>query len=420
MELREVKKVSKVYMFPEDWMTMRLCDLADIVTGSTPPTHDLSNYGDEFLFASPADLGSSKYIDETEKKLSAKGFKYSRKFPKGSILFTCIGSTIGKSGMARFAITSNQQINAVLPNKNYNSDFLFYSLSYLSPSIKALAGEQAVPLINKTQFGLTWVTLPTLPEQAAIATALSDMDALIAQTETLIAKKKAIKQGVMQRLLSPVDADGKMKEGWVERRLGDCMSTSPQYGLNASATAFDQSLPAYLRITDITEDGKYSTKNIASVNSPLSSFFYLQKGDIVFARTGASVGKTYLYRISDGPLVFAGFLIRIQCDPMILLSEYLFYYTHSKPYYDWITANSMRSGQPGVNGNEYQELRFWMPHDVEEQLSTVKGLQGMSDEIDHLGLKVAKLSEMKQGMMQSLLTGKIRIHQQTHEPATTI
>src|SRR3989338_7921989 len=109
-------KQTEVGLIPNDWIVNRLEDIGNIATGSTPPTRDRSNYGEEFLFVSPSDIGNFVYINDAEKKLSSKGFALSRKFPKNSTLFVCIGSTIGKTGVASKELTSNQQINAVFPS----------------------------------------------------------------------------------------------------------------------------------------------------------------------------------------------------------------------------------------------------------------------------------------------------------------
>ncbi|HEX9504082.1 MAG TPA: restriction endonuclease subunit S [Patescibacteria group bacterium] len=243
---------------------------------------------------------------------------------------------------------------------------------------------------------------PTKEEQTAIATALNDADKLVSELEKFIVKKRNIRQGAIQELMRP-------KEGWVEKRLGDCLLQNPDYGINAAAVPFNESLPLYLRITDITEDGKYSKKNIVSVNNILSSAYYLENSDLVFARTGASVGKTYLYDPRDGKLVFAGFLIRVKPNPEILMPEYLKYFTQIKSYRDWIQTNSMRTGQPGINGNEYQELILNLPPDVNEQRHIAEILTDMEEEIEILQKKLEKFKMIKQGMMQELLTGKIRL-----------
>jgi type I restriction enzyme S subunit len=145
-------KDSPLGKIPYDWEVVRISDYGKVYTGNTPPTNDLENYGVEFLFVSPSDLGSDKYILNTEKKLSKKGFSFSRKFPPGSVLFTCIGSTIGKAGVASIELTSNQQINAIEVDGKYSNEFLYYALENNANKIRLLAGEQAVPILNKSQF----------------------------------------------------------------------------------------------------------------------------------------------------------------------------------------------------------------------------------------------------------------------------
>jgi len=196
-------KQTELGEIPEDWMCVKLVDIAELGTGNTPPTMDSSNYGSDYLFVSPSDLGWHKWVKNTDKKLSLKGFNLSRNFPANSILFTCIGSTIGKIGIAPFELTSNQQINAVFPNGSCNSEYIYYSLDYAVPRIKILAGHQAVPIINKTEFGETLIPLPTIKaEQTAIANVLSVMDSEIDLLENRLSKTQQIQQGMMQELLT--------------------------------------------------------------------------------------------------------------------------------------------------------------------------------------------------------------------------
>ena len=128
---------TEVGLIPEDWEVKSLGTIAAIVTGNTPPTRDPANYGDVFLFVSPVDLGLTKHISRTEKMLSDKGFSISRPFPPGSILFVCIGSTIGKCGITSRTLTSNQQINAILPSAEMSSDYLYYAVSAIAPKVKS-------------------------------------------------------------------------------------------------------------------------------------------------------------------------------------------------------------------------------------------------------------------------------------------
>lgn len=186
----------------EDWEVKKLGEIAEIATGTTPSTRDLDNYGSDFCFVSPTDLGEVKYISQTVKNLSKKGFNISRKFPKHSILFTCIGSTIGKSGITTFEMTSNQQINAVFPNNSFSTEFLYYYLNLISDKIKSSASEQALPMINKTEFEKILISLPNLLEQTRTAMILSDMDLELEALSQQLEKVRQIKQGMMQELLT--------------------------------------------------------------------------------------------------------------------------------------------------------------------------------------------------------------------------
>lgn len=99
---------------------------------------------------------------------------------------------------------------------------------------------------------------------------------------------------------------------WVEKKLGDYLLQNPEYGIGAAAVPFDNKLPTYLRITDISENRTFISENKVSVDAEVTDSQYLVEDDIVFARTGASVGKSYRYKNEDGRLVFAGFLIRVK------------------------------------------------------------------------------------------------------------
>ena len=160
---------------------------------------------------------------------------------------------------------------------------------------------------------------------------------------------------------------GVIPEDWEVIPLGKGLSGRPSYGINAPAVPYSDRLPVYIRITDITEDGQYNPSNPVSVKSADSEKFYLEDGDIVFARTGASVGKSYKYRPSDGQLVFAGFLIRVHPDSINLHAPYIAAYVTTGPYWRWVQLMSMRSGQPGINGNEYALLPIPKPPITEQR-----------------------------------------------------
>jgi type I restriction enzyme S subunit len=201
---------------------------------------------------------------------------------------------------------------------------------------------------------------------------------------------------------------GEIPEDWKIEKLGDCLLGAPQYGINAPAVQYTDSLPIYLRITDITDDSRFSPENITSVRYVNGDKYVLKAGDLVFARTGASVGKTYLYKPEDGKLVFAGYLIRVKANQAKLLPSYLAAYVKTEHYWNWVRAMSMRSGQPGINGTEYAQLPIPLPSPT-EQHAIATALSDVDALITSLDRLIAKKRDIKQATMQQLLTGKTRL-----------
>lgn len=201
---------------------------------------------------------------------------------------------------------------------------------------------------------------------------------------------------------------GVIPEEWEVKTLGECLLKNPEYGINAAAVPYSDNLPVYIRITDISDDGKFLSAGKTSVNNIDSNKFLLEKDDIVFARTGASTGKTYLYSSNDGELVFAGFLIRVKVNPNKLIASYLKSYTETGTYWNWVKIMSMRSGQPGINGNEYAQLQIPLPP-LPEQQAIASALSDVDALITALEQLIIKKRNIKQGAMQQLLTGKKRL-----------
>jgi type I restriction enzyme, S subunit len=201
---------------------------------------------------------------------------------------------------------------------------------------------------------------------------------------------------------------GVIPEEWEVASLGTCLTSSPDYGINAPAVRYSDNLPVYIRITDITEDGRFSPDKRVSVNSASSGNYFLKDGDIVFARTGASVGKSYRYNPKDGLLVFAGFLIRVRPDVQKLLPDFAAAYVTTGAYWQWVRLMSMRSGQPGINGNEYTQLPIPRPS-LHEQRAIAAALSDVDGLIGGLEQLIAKKRDLKQAAMQQLLTGKKRL-----------
>ena len=190
--------------FPEftgEWEKCVLGDYGKVVTGNTPPTKDIENYENgTYLWASPADLGTHKLISETKTKLSSKGFTKTRPLSKGSVLVTCIGSTIGKTGMATREMSTNQQINSIVVNENNDNEFVYYVVQSAFPHYLSSIAVQAVPIISKSSFELLPSKRPSLQEQNKIGKFLSLLDERISTQHRLIDRLQSLIKGIMVKL----------------------------------------------------------------------------------------------------------------------------------------------------------------------------------------------------------------------------
>jgi len=197
--------------FPEfwdagEWEVKSIAQIGDVITGNTPRTSELRYYNGEKPFVSPADISDSRYIYRTKTTLSEEGFRQTRPVRANSILFVCIGSTIGKIAQTIEECATNQQINSVVPYPEYSDDFIYSALEHQSSEIAKLAGRQAVPIINKSLFSEVLLWIPTIfSEQVKIAACLSSIDNLIIAQTQIIDTLKAHKKGLMQGLLPSVD-----------------------------------------------------------------------------------------------------------------------------------------------------------------------------------------------------------------------
>lgn len=192
------------------------------------------------------------------------------------------------------------------------------------------------------------------------------------------------------------------EEEWKETTIGG-VSNSFDYGINAAAMPYD-GINKYLRITDIDESSHQfnqnglTSPNVGNIN--LDSYI-LEEGDITFARTGASVGKSYIYDKNDGKVIFAGFLIRAKIKKE-MNPFFVFFNTLTKRYEKYIKLISQRSGQPGMNTNELSNYLFYIPAGNKEQKAIVECLQSLDLMIRTITKKIESLKQMKQACLISM------------------
>ena len=241
--------------------------------------------------------------------------------------------------------------------------------------------------------------LPSLKEQTHIADFLKKLDERITAQEKLVASLKKYKRGVMSVLLSSKDNPYYSSETWEEVSLCD-VASGFEYGMNAAATIYDGS-HKYIRITDIDDSSHlYIQDELVSPEGQVEEKYRVRENDILFARTGASVGKSYCYQRSDGNLYFAGFLIRIHINSDVDCS-YVFQNTLTEAYRRWVMLESARSGQPGINAEQYKQYRFLLP-----AIETQKKISFLASNLDTLISKgeslLSQLEQTKAALLQQI------------------
>jgi type I restriction enzyme S subunit len=432
-------KQTEVGLIPEDWNCYQISDLLknNMIIGHLDGNHgslypkasEFVNFGVPYVTANDFVSGRVEFknvrfvtperASKFQKGLAKNGdvlFAHNATVGPTTVLQTDLEFVILSTTATYFRTDNEKLLNAYLR-------FFFESKSFVSQyfAVMRQSTRNQIPITAQRKF---FIPIPsTLTEQKAIATALSDVDELIAKLEKLIEKKKAIKQGAMQALLNgkirlndfktslnnKQSKVGSIPDDWKLIPLKDCLSENLKYGIGAAAITFNTSYPTYLRITDIDENGTLIKNGLKSVNHFDAINYVIDEGEIVFARTGASVGKSYLYDPKDGKLVYAGFLIKARPNPSVLIPFYLKAYVSTNQYWKWVTAMSMRSGQPGINSVEYGTLPIPIPPNIEEQKAIAKIIIEMVTQIEMLEIKKNKLHLVKQGMMQELLTGRTRL-----------
>jgi len=372
---------------PEGWSVKKLKEVAQVITGSTPPTSDINNYGNDYLFVSPVDINSNiKYIIQTNTKLSLKGFNQCRVIRSGSPLFVCIGSTIGKIAIAGTDLVTNQQINSCVIKNGFNNEFLYYQLSSQAQKIRLLAGEQAVPIINKSTFEKIKLLFPPLPEQEKIAEILGTWDEAIEKLSNLIEQKKLLKKGLMQKLLTGKTRLPGFTQPWKEVKLGEiCNITTGKLDANA-----------------MVENGQYKFFTCAKETYLIDNYAFNTEA-LLISGNGANVGYIHYYKGK-----FNAYQRTYVLDKFTL-NIFLVKYLLDQFLSNRIEKEKKAGNTPYIVLDTLAKMKLYLPIDISEQQAIADVLSTADDEINLLNQKLEALKEQKKGLMQQLLTGQIRV-----------
>ncbi len=270
--------------------------------------------------------------------------------------------------------------------------------------------------------------LPPLAEQREIAgfldRATGRVDALVARKrrllELLAEQRQALITHAVTRGLDPhtptrptnINWLGNVPEHWEVKRLKHLLSEPLSYGANESAEGDDPDHPRYIRITDIADDGRLRDETYRTLEPDAAADYLLQCGDLLLARSGATVGKTYLYRDDIGSAAYAGYLIRARFRDSDVTASFVRAFTESRSYWEWVRSIFIQSTIQNISAEKYAVLPIPLPPPA-EQRAIVAHLDAATGWLDALSAKVSaalgRLAEYRAALITAAVTGQLDV-----------
>ena len=398
--------------FSDEWETKRVSEFGDIVTGETPSIKITAFWDGSYPWITPTDITSDRDMIASERMVTQEGLNSIRRsLPPNTVLVTCIAS-IGKNAILKTTGSCNQQINAVVPNTAHNAEFLYYLFEHNSNYLLGNAGVTATPIISKSVFSEFVFQVPPLSEQRAIAEALSDVDGLLNALDALIAKKQAIKQATMQQLLTGKTRLPGFSGAWEMTRMGQIGSI---YGGLSGKSKIDFGVgnARYVTFLGVLENIILDTCHTERVHvGSGESQNRVMKGDLLFNASSETPGDLAIGAVMGEQLdnlylnsFCFGFRIHDEKKHVPLFLAYFFRGSVGRAIMNALAQGATRYN---MSKSQFLALELSIPSG-DEQRAIASVLSDMDAEITALEQRREKTRAIKQGMMQQLLTGRVRL-----------
>jgi type I restriction enzyme, S subunit len=395
-QVPEGYKQTEIGVIPKDWELQTIGDLASVSSGGTPSRINPAYWNGSIPWITTTQIDFN-VINDAEQFITQDGLTSSaaKLFPPGTLLMAMYGQgkTRGKVAILGVKASTNQACAAILLNKNLESSYIFHYLINQYEAIRNLSNTGNQENLNGLIIKSIKIPLPPLPEQRSIAQALSDVDALIAALDKLIAKNRHLKTATMQQLLT-----GKMrlpgfKGEWEVKLLGEIAGIT--MGQSPSSIFYNSSGSGLPLVQGNADIGNRKTK-IRIYTSQITKRCH--SGDIILSVRApvGEVAKTYFDACIGRGVCAVSYPNDFLYHLLILM----------EPQWHKLSRGSTFDS---VNATEIKSLEIKMPKTMEEQKSIAQVLSNMDTEITALETRRAKTQAIKQGMMQELLTGRTRL-----------
>lgn len=227
----------------------------------------------------------------------------------------------------------------------------FFQSPYYRNYISAASAGANINNLRNEHIADLHIPLPPLDKQRKIAAVLDKVSSLIVKRKQQLDKlDELVKSRFVEMFIG---------KGYPTKTVDEVSLSKGEYGAQSASVEYDPNRPRYVRITDINDDGTLNDDMVVSINLSDDEQYRLEYGDFMFARMGATVGKTYAF--ITGNQIFAGYLIRYKLNQNVISPRYLFWYTKLDVYWNWVKLSQSGAAQPGINAKKYGSLRIPVP-----------------------------------------------------------
>lgn len=405
-------KQSAAGLIPSDWSCLEINDVADILTGFPFPSTHYTTYGIRLLRGSNVKRGNIEWSEGLVSywpEVSGWIKKYLLK--AGDIVIAMDGSLVGKS----FAVLSRIDVPsllvqrvACLRSRKVTQDYLGYWIcsSRFTSHCENKKTNTAVPHISPQDISSFKIAVPSSQkEQERIAKTLGDIDALIDSLERLIEKKRLIKQGAMQDLLSGRKRLPGFSGEWEFKRLGGVVDIDPENLGNQTSLGFTFK---YISLENVREGVLRGNAEHDFGSAPSRARKKLRKYDVLIGTVRPNLKSHYLFRKDEDDWVCSTGFCVLRCRQSVLCPEYIYNQFFADQINQQIYSLIAGSNYPAISSRDIGELEVLVPP-YEEQVAISSVITDMEGEISLLAGKLDQARQIKQGMMQELLTGRVRL-----------
>lgn len=336
-----------------NYPNVRLGEICSVVSGSTPKSNVAEYWDGDVKWITPAELSEdSFFIEDSVRHITELGVQKTglKPFPAGTVILSS-RAPIGKTAIAGCEMYCNQGFKNLICSERIDSHYLYHFLSAKTDYLNSLGRGATFKEISKGIVENIEIPLPPIQKQKEISQLFEKTNELIKlQKEQLSTFDELVKSRFIELFVG--------KE-YPTKTVDEVSLGKGEYGAQSASAEYDPTRPRYVRITDINDDGTLNDDVVASVNPADDEQYKLEYGDFMFARMGATVGKTYAF--IEGNQIFAGYLIRYRLNRELINPLYLFWYTKLDEYWNWVKLNQSGAAQPGINAKKYGSLQIPLP-----------------------------------------------------------